>query len=387
MESTFDARAASDGEKQESSDLLTTEEEQDISSAARQLRIALDELFEHEFQFIDNPEEKLERFVLLVSQYSPKVAQQTVLLTNDDSHRLPLHLACDKNAPIEVIRWLIENDKEKHSLLTPDQWGDLPLHTICSRQNVEVTKLLLDSDGSKASLLTKDKHGSLPLHMACRYQAPPELIQLLLDNDARKTSLLEEGLYGQLPLHVACRCNAPLEVITLLLDNDATGKSPLLQDNVERLPIHLTLLRNPNIQVVKLLLEGMLYHRMETRGLELWKVDVYNMLGALKTPERDFIVKDKLDCIAKALRDFVERVFLLELALWRASCLGFNHSTAEIEFQTMQDIEQKSQVNPTFNADDYKQEAHVKSGADIIVPAVMSFLEDEPVAKIITEIE
>jgi hypothetical protein len=40
-----------------------------------------------------------------------------------------------------------------------------------------------------------------------------------------------------------------------------------------------------------------------------------------------------------------------------------------------------------FSAQQFKKERRVKSGAEIIIPGVLAFLEDEPVAKILAEFE
>jgi ankyrin repeat protein len=108
---------------------------------------------------------------LLVSQYPDKALRLAVLMTNefDDSQRLPIHLACDTNAPIDIIQWLLQQDTQKTSILQRDKWGDLPIHTACSRKYTQLVQLLLEQDASKSSLLTKDKQGASPLHMACRY--------------------------------------------------------------------------------------------------------------------------------------------------------------------------------------------------------------------------
>ena len=60
-----------------------------------------------------------------------------MLLTYDESKRLPIHLACDKNAPLEVLQCFLEADVEKRSIREKDRWGDLPLHTACSRHQTE----------------------------------------------------------------------------------------------------------------------------------------------------------------------------------------------------------------------------------------------------------
>lgn len=202
----------------------------------------------------------------------------------------------------------------------------------------------------------------------------------MLESDVSKKTLFQEGIYGQLPLHIACRCNAPPEVIKILLDEDTTKKSLLTEDNVGRLPIHVVLLRNPNIQVVQLLLEGMIGQRMINKGLELWKSDIKSFLKSMQMHERDFNARYKLDVISQQLRELMERAFVLDLGIWRTTCLGR-------EFESMQEMFDLSNTIQEFDADEYKREAHVTSGADIIIPGVMSFLEDEPVTRIIKEIQ
>lgn len=359
--------------------------EASIVQASTALRLALDHLMETTFVKEETLEEdKLEQFMLLVSQYDENAIRRCMRMTkpqsvdnsnwnrngddnsryhyqDDESYtgRLPLHLACDKSAPLAVIRWLLEHDNGKETIRISDMWGDLPLHTICSRQNVtQVVKLLLEADdeiarrelprrepkaedtvgdgnsnedddpdaiatpSSSPTIFTKDKDGSLPLHMACRYLAPPEVIKLLLEHDRtpRKDTLSEPGIYGQLPLTIACRCQSTAAVIQLLIDNDIGKETVVTTDSVGRLPIHVALLRKPKDGVIRLLLQGMLYGRMERKGLHGWKRDMKNIHTALSTYERDWDVRDKLNVIQDTLRIFVEQTHALELALWKVQC-------------------------------------------------------------------
>lgn len=360
--------------------------EQELQESARKLRMALDELFEHEFKFL-SLDEQLEKFVVLISQYPQQVVSRAVMMTNDDSLRLPIHLACDKSAPTECIKWLLDSDTQKKSISVPDQWGDLPLHTCCSRVEnaVELVRLLLESDVYKTTLFVKDKQGYLPLHMACRYLAPAQVVSLLLEHDKNKSSLFDKGLYEQLPLHMACRCNASPEVIRLLVQEDETRKSLLEMDNVGRLPIHLALLLkpSPNLETIKILLEGMICHRIENKGLQQWKMDIKSFCKSMMIHERDVDVRFKLDVIVKCLKAIMERATLLELAVWKASCLGYNDNG----FQNMEDIIALGETIHEFDPEEYKKDAHIKSGADIIVRGVLSFLEDEPVAEVLDEIK
>ena len=151
----------------------------EVVAAARKLRLALDDLMET--TFVNTPDKiaevKLEQFLMLVSQYDddairlcPQTTKPQLDLkqqqegqggrsTSSDggtssswyTGRLPIHLACDKSAAIDVIKWLLDNDKTKHTIRIPDKWGDLPLHTVCRRSGIEkqqldVVKLLLEAD-------------------------------------------------------------------------------------------------------------------------------------------------------------------------------------------------------------------------------------------------
>jgi ankyrin repeat protein len=325
-----------------------------------------------------------DEFVILLSQYSEEDLQSAVLLPYDDSKRLPLHLACDKNAPVSILKALLDADKDKVSIGEADRWGDLPLHTACSRKQAEVVKLLVDSDTTKSTLYTKADNGSLPIHTAARYDAPASVIALLLDSTESRRTLLEADIFGQLPLHAACRNGATADVVNLLLHYDEDRETVMMEDNVGRLPIHLALLHTrhqTSIEVVQLILQQMIYKRMERKGLVLWQKDVKSMLNSMQTHERDFTTRDKLDIISDAISNFKERVFTLELAVWKASCLQFDS-----KFQSMEDvIEHESLQMPCFDAHTYKVDRRIKSGADIIVRDVMSFLENEPVDEIIDQ--
>ena len=325
-----------------------------------------------------------EELILLVTQYSPPVLQRAVLLRaiEDINHpsytgRLPLHLACDNDAPIAVIRWLVDADVQRESLRIADKWGDLPIHTACSRKSVAVIRLLLEyDDDKKSTLLIKDHQESLPIHMACRYDAPPSIIQLLLEH--QPSTVLEEGIYGQLPLHIACRCNAPPKVIELLLRYDSsTNQTVVRQDNIGRLPLHVAFLRNQHIEVIQLILKSMYVSRLERLGLELWKRDMQSFQTQMAEPERDFLTRDNLDFVMAKTQELLDKAHVLELAVWKASCLGFSKK----QYSSMEDVQSSLQDGST----DYKMECRIKSGAEVIVRGVLPFVEEETVMEIIRE--
>ena len=108
--------------------------------SASALRYELDHLLERfnseETSVTESPELISEirnalttEFIEIISRYSYLSLQKAVLMVHDESKRLPIHLACDKNAPIEVLRCLLDADSGKISIRQKDKWGDLPLHT------------------------------------------------------------------------------------------------------------------------------------------------------------------------------------------------------------------------------------------------------------------
>lgn len=374
-----------------------------MSVLSRELRDELEHFFERWrsrgiFQQDDNDLTLEEEFLLLISQYPEEALNGAVLMTAAEttgssfSGRLPIHLACDNHAPVGVIRMLLDSDSQRTTILRPDRWGDLPIHTACSRSDfLEVIKLLLEMDTEKESIFIKDENGSLPLHMACRYNAGKEVIQLLLENDSRRLSLFEEGVYSQLPIHIACRGGASTEAIRVLLDFDEHKTSLLKEDNVGRLAIHLYLLTNRNfhrnMDTVRLLLEGMICNRLQRVGLDLWRQTMAGIYESLTKPyERDFVTRERLDAIGNELKALMRLSFLLELAVWKASCLRGSDNDG-LKFHSMQDIDEWGKTEKHFDPCQYKQECHIKSGAEIIIPHVLPFLEDEPITRLMKELD
>lgn len=92
--------------------------------------------------------------------------------------RLPIHLACENSAPLEVIEALLNAYPE--GCIAKDGSGSYPLHLACA--NVQSSKIIftLLKRAIKASK-AKDDIGRLPLHLACVNGADPAVIKALLD--------------------------------------------------------------------------------------------------------------------------------------------------------------------------------------------------------------
>jgi hypothetical protein len=415
-------------------------DEETLQRISRELRVGLEDMLERirrvslEEHVVQSFEEE---FCMLISQYPFECWQRAVLMTDQDlmlersettdsvtnvtTHnnnkandsrtgndstttlRLPIHLACDNNAPISIIRTLLEADSNNQTILKPDKWGDLPIHTACSRNHLEVIQLLLEADVNKETIHVKDVHESLPLHMAARYNAPKLVLQTLLEHDLERKTLFVEGIYGQYPLTVACRGNASAEVIQVLLEYDIDKKSVLNVDRTGRLPIHVYILHNRDRQCLQLLLQGMIYGRIQRVGLDNWKREFRTMVACMEnTYERDFTTRDKLDMIADEIQLFMQRAVILELAIWKSSCLLALASSMRLGGALKGDIttislkkivEQAAAISvgdesrEEISSDAFKKERRVNSGAEIIIPGVLSFLENEPIVQILEKFD
>ena len=86
--------------------------------------------------------------------------------TRDDSGKLPIHIACRNNAPVEVLNLLCELDAT--TLHMADDTGALPLHLSCCHGNVEYASVrFLVERGGVGTLNARNREGALPLHLLC----------------------------------------------------------------------------------------------------------------------------------------------------------------------------------------------------------------------------
>ena len=106
----------------------------------------------------------------------------TELIHNrDDRGKLPIHIACKNNAPVEVLDLLLEDDAA--TLHIADYSGALPLHECC-RENVEYGRVrFLVEQGGVGTLAARDHQGALPLHALCASTNPSLLtVQYLIQS-------------------------------------------------------------------------------------------------------------------------------------------------------------------------------------------------------------
>eukprot|EP00984_Skeletonema_dohrnii_P005913 scaffold2096_cov107-Skeletonema_dohrnii-CCMP3373.AAC.2 len=124
--------------------------------------------------------------------------------------------------------------KDHRLMTTPDENGQLPLHTAL-RNNVRLGSIKLLVKGNPPALQTPDNSGALPLHVACQHHESADVVQYLIGLDATTLDAVDQE--GNTALHLACHC-ARHEIIGLLLDKyDAVSVSK--RNAQKKLPIDL----------------------------------------------------------------------------------------------------------------------------------------------------
>ena len=136
----------------------------------------------------------------------------------DDSGRLPIHIACQTNAPLDVLTALTECDPA--TLHMADHAGALPLHEFC-RCSCDTTSEFVSGlqclvhRGGVGTLAARNRNAALPLHVLCQSatssSSPPLravrfLIQSFPGSVATRTNA------GQYPFMIAA-ANASLSLV------------------------------------------------------------------------------------------------------------------------------------------------------------------------------
>lgn len=319
-----------------------------------------------------------ERFHWLLLEYSQDDFQQAVLLkTLNNTHQTLLHLACH-NGDAFIVERLLDCDPTNFQLWERNRWRRLPIHEVCCNTcpHPAPPKLLKRMIERQPKIIyEKGTFGRLPLHFACSSVASKELVPLLLESDP--TTVWAKDQHGNLPLHVACMAEAPFLVIQMLLEKDFPDyKSLRIPNNHGLLPLDLACRARSNSETIHYLLLCSLQQRIEQRlGLEIWKQDVNDCIDSLLRPllsdtSPKFNQKRILKVYQKLLQyEQKERGSLLELAIWKNSCLYWDD---RYQFRSMQEIENKN--NNNLDPVEYKKRHHTLGGIDVIVQQVLGFL-------------
>eukprot|EP00984_Skeletonema_dohrnii_P030957 scaffold22890_cov109-Skeletonema_dohrnii-CCMP3373.AAC.4 len=124
--------------------------------------------------------------------------------------------------------------EDHRQMTTPDEMGQLPLHTVL-QNNVTLGSIKLLLKGNPPALQTRDNSGKFPLHVACEHHDCASVVQYLVELDT--TTLGTVDSQGNTVLHLACR-GAKYETIAMLLERyDAVSVSK--RNAKKKLPIDL----------------------------------------------------------------------------------------------------------------------------------------------------
>mmetsp|Transcript_742 Transcript_742/g.1282 ORF Transcript_742/g.1282 Transcript_742/m.1282 type:complete len:1166 (-) Transcript_742:127-3624(-) len=193
--------------------------------------------------------------------------------------RLPLHIAVNRGAPVEVIGALLDADETGRSIRVETHDGMRPIHAaLGSKPSTEIIELLTSADSkvseyendSKADIFSEYK-GLLPIHMACLNNSPESIVSLLLNKDTEGITLLEKAsnkrsksyhdfmlTKSKLALHYAISHSSD-NVVRLFLNRleiDGEATHSILDINAEgRCALHLACMKNSSPYIIKMLLK------------------------------------------------------------------------------------------------------------------------------------
>jgi len=136
----------------------------------------------------------------------------------DDDGALPLHVACEKGAPVEIVRPLLL--RHAAALHMRNNSGDLPLHAACRAAAAAepLIRFLAEQDPNAVEAPNNDE--ALPLHLLCGSSRPTlRAVKYLVDAfEGALGMVTNQG--GDLPLMVACQASASESVLQVLLRAD-----------------------------------------------------------------------------------------------------------------------------------------------------------------------
>jgi hypothetical protein len=216
--------------------------------------------------------------------------------------------------------------------------------------------------------------------MIFRNRAPPKLIRRLLKADVNHDSITTKTQsHGRIPLHIALLCRLPFNSLQVLLDYDTDKRSVFVQDDYGKLALeyawyqHSTDRTATTKSTIELVFQSMLHARVEQVGMYQWKNEVlHKMIRPLQyrqlecTRRADFQgTACFLEETCNTLNLLLEKAILLELVAWKMVC-----------------VREYGLMPPALN-DRQKSECRITSGVDVIVPGVISFLENEPVISLL----
>jgi ankyrin repeat protein len=104
-----------------------------------------------------------------------------LIRNRDGNGKLPIHIACRTNAPVEILSVLVNLDLA--TLQMADDHGNLPMHECCFGAVDHSSVRYLVEQGGVGTLAARNRLGLLPLHVLCGSTDPSwRTIQFLIES-------------------------------------------------------------------------------------------------------------------------------------------------------------------------------------------------------------
>ena len=167
---------------------------------------------------------------------------------NDPWVGSPLHYASGYEGPVDVVRWLLEQDSGMTSML--NRLKRSPFHIACQfNPRSSVLEALLEV--APKGLQVTDKYGCTPLHLACENNAPGEVLEMMTENYAM--ACIASSQAGATPLHLALENRVHLPKIKVLVKTQESVLS--IRDVEGRTPLHVAIENECDARIVKFLVK------------------------------------------------------------------------------------------------------------------------------------
>ena len=139
-----------------------------------------------------------------------------IMRNRDDSGKLPIHIACENKAPMEVLSMLVESDAA--TLHIADHAGALPLHECCCGVVDDSSVRFLVERGGVGTLAARNRESALPLHVLCGSTNPSwRIVQYMVQSFPGAVTARTNA--GQYPFVIAAceSSSASLSVVYTLV--------------------------------------------------------------------------------------------------------------------------------------------------------------------------
>ncbi len=127
-----------------------------------------------------------------------------------------LHIAFEENN-IEILKFVIENAKDKLDINFKNEEGNTVNHLVASRGNLEILKYLVENYKDKLDINAKNEKGTTALHKAASKEKW-EIIKFLVENYKDKLDINAKNEFDNTVLHQAA-LRGNLQIIILFIEN------------------------------------------------------------------------------------------------------------------------------------------------------------------------